>query len=294
MPTTLTGGRALEGGRRVVRLGMVRPEEGKWNPVRGASGGPARRATCWTVNKRSVRSSLLWIVIGSRDGEVMTAREAVAAVTVPAPHGPDVVAISDGETVTFGRAASCEVRFAFAPTADEGVPRVAGRLIVAGGRVIIESLPGEGRRSIEVAADGQPVRMLAVGEAYSPVFGEFKVTVHGEQRAWPLLVAARMPAVVPPSDDDRSTRRFNVVLTPMQERVLRAYVEPMRRGRLEPATHREAAEALNYHPNSVREALYEVWMRLFAAGVPMPDVNDKRVAVAEAVRLHRLLEDSVD
>jgi hypothetical protein len=28
---------------------------------------------------------------------------------------------------------------------------------------------------------------------------------------------------------------------------------------------------------------------MFAAGIPMPDVSDKRVAVVEAVRLHRLL-----
>jgi hypothetical protein len=93
-------------------------------------------------------------------------------------------------------------------------------------------------------------------------------------------------------DDDRSTRQISVVFTPMQRRVLRAYVEPMRRGRLEPATHREVAEALSYHQNSAREALYEAWARLFAAGVPMPDVSDKRVAVAEAIRLHRLLEDA--
>jgi hypothetical protein len=75
----------------------------------------------------------------------------------------------------------------------------------------------------------------------------------------------------------------------MQRRVVAAYMEPLRHGRLEPATHREVAAALSYHPNSAREALYEVWARMFAAGIPMPDVAEKRVAVVEAVRLHRLL-----
>jgi hypothetical protein len=215
-----------------------------------------------------------------------------AAVTFPAPHGTDVVVVGEGETVTFGRAGSCDIRFGFAPTADVGVPRVAGRLIAAAGRVIVESLPGDGRRSIEVIADGHPVRMLVVGEAFSPVTVEFRVVVHGQQRAWPLLVVARAPGVAERDDDDRSTRQISVAFTPMQQRVLRAYVEPMRRGRLEPATHREVAEALSYHQNSAREALYEAWARLFAAGVPMPDVSDKRVAVAEAIRLHRLLEDA--
>ena len=54
-----------------------------------------------------------------------------AAVTFPAPHGTDVVVVGEGETVTFGRAGSCDIRFGFVPTADVGVPRVAGRLIAA-------------------------------------------------------------------------------------------------------------------------------------------------------------------
>jgi hypothetical protein len=72
--------------------------------------------------------------------------------------------------------------------------------------------------------------------------------------------------------------------------VIAAYIEPSRRGRLEPATHREVAAGLSCHPNSAGEALLEVCTKLFAAGIPIPDVAEKRVAVAEAARLHRLLE----
>jgi hypothetical protein len=220
-----------------------------------------------------------------------------AAVTFPAPHGTDVVVFDDGDTVTFGRGGSCGVRFGYAPLVDEGVPREAGRLHAVGGRVFVESLPGEGRRTIDVLVADAPPRTLAVGEGLSPTENEFRVVVHGETRTWPLLVAVRRDEVSSRRSDepdgdmshDAPTRGVDVTLTPMQERVVRAYLEPLRRGRLEPATHREVAEALSYHPNSVREALYEVWARLFAAGVPMPDVAEKRIAVVEAVRLHGLL-----
>ena len=137
--------------------------------------------------------------------------------------------------------------------------------------------------------------LLGVGEGFSPATSEFRVAVHGEQRSWTLLVAVR-GSTSPPvaAGGDLPTRNFELELTPMQRRVVEAYVAPMRRGRLEPATHREVATTLSYHPNSAREALYEVWARMFAAGIPMPDVSEKRVAVAEAVLLHRLFDESDD
>jgi hypothetical protein len=49
------------------------------------------------------------------------------------------------------------------------------------------------------------------------------------------------------------------------------------------------AAALNYHPNTVREVLYEIWALMFAEQIPMPDVSDKRVAVVEAARVHGML-----
>lgn len=90
---------------------------------------------------------------------------------------------------------------------------------------------------------------------------------------------------------DPPTKRFSLDLTESQYAVLTAYCEPPSRGRSEPATHKEVAAALNYHPNTVREILYEIWARMFAQQVPMPDVSDKRVAVVEATRVHGLLWD---
>lgn len=217
--------------------------------------------------------------------------EGRAAVTFPAPHGAESVVLRDGDVASFGRGGSCEVRFGYAPIADVGVPRIAGRLVVAGERVFVESVDVVGRRSLEITAVGRPPVLLGVGDGFAPSESEFRVTVHGEQRAWLLSVAVRRDL----ADAGRSgweppTRSFELRLTDMQRRVIAAYMEPLRHGRLEPATHREVAAALSYHPNSVREALYEVWAKMFAAGIPMPDVSEKRVAVVEAVRLHRLLD----
>ena len=60
---------------------------------------------------------------GRRDGR--------AVVTFDAPHGAESVVLSDDEVAWFGRDASCAVRFAHAPIVDSGVPRRAGRFIVA-------------------------------------------------------------------------------------------------------------------------------------------------------------------
>jgi hypothetical protein len=217
-----------------------------------------------------------------------------AAVTYTAPHGAESCVLSDGDVTAFGRGADCLVRFGYAPQADIGVPRVAGRFIVAGRRVFVESTDGVGRRSLEISIPGRPPVLVAVGDGFAPSEPEFRVTVHGERQAWTMSVVVRRDVDVQGGSGEPPTRHFQLQLTDMQRRVVAAYMEPLRNGRLEPATHREAAAALSYHPNSAREALYEVWSRIFAAGIPMPDVSEKRVAVVEAVRLHRLLAVSGD
>lgn len=214
-----------------------------------------------------------------------------AAITFAAPHGAECVVLGDGDIVGFGRGAACGIRFAFAPEADPGVPRWAGRFIAAGGRLFIESAAEIGHRSISVQTPGAPAVQLARGEGHSPAGSEWWVTVHGEVSTWRLTVNVREPDAVVVHADDAPTHRFTLQLTPHQRRALDAYSAPLRRGRLEPATHREAALALGCHPNSAREAIYEIWARMFAAAIPMPDVGDKRIAVVEAARLHGLLSD---
>jgi hypothetical protein len=88
---------------------------------------------------------------------------------------------------------------------------------------------------------------------------------------------------------DPPTSHYALDLTDLQRTVLDTYFQPLRQGRIEPATHREVAVKLSYHPNTVREALYEIWTLMFQQGVPMPDISDKRVAVVEAARVHGIL-----
>lgn len=211
-------------------------------------------------------------------------------MTFEAPHGVDSVVLLDSDIAEFGRAGTCRVRFGYAPIADLGVPRVAGRLVVAGGRVFVEALEAAGRSAMEISAPGRPPVMLGAGDGFAPSESAFRVTIHGANRSWPLDVAVRSGArSLSAASTDEPTTTHQLPLSDAQRRIIEAYIEPVRRGRLEPATHREVAEALGCHQNSAREVLYSVWSALFAAGVPMPDVADKRVAVVEAIRLHRLL-----
>jgi hypothetical protein len=115
--------------------------------------------------------------------------------------------------------------------------------------------------------------------------------IRGSSDQWRISVTTRTLATLRTleSPDDLPTTRITLDLTDFQWTVLRAYAEPIVLGRIEPANHKEVAAALNYSPNRVRQVLYEVWSILFAEGVPMLDVDDKRVAVVEAARVHGLL-----
>jgi hypothetical protein len=181
------------------------------------------------------------------------------------------------------------VRFGYAPTPDQGVPRVAGSLLAVNQRIFVESSSQPGHRALTIRTAAGTVMQLAVGEGHSPRERQFEVIVHGDS-PWKLGVTVRGPTKERPRGaGDLPTHRHQLVLTELQRAVLTAYFEPITHGRPEPATHREVATALSYHPNTVREILYEVWALMFAQQIPMPDVSDKRVAVVEAARAHGLL-----
>jgi hypothetical protein len=214
-----------------------------------------------------------------------------AAVSYTAPHGLVVVTMAEGETVAFGRGAECSIRFGYAPQTDDQVPRVAGHLSVVHGRVLVESSSTVGHKTIEVRpSDGVVVR-IPIGEGYSPRASRFDVMVPGSSGLWKLTVSVKKTA--PPADcsggsADPPTNRLQLRFTQAQWCVIEAYLEPVRRGRLEPATHAEVAAKLGKHLNTVRATIYDVWSQMFAEDVPMLDTSDKRIAVVEAIRLHGL------
>ncbi len=226
--------------------------------------------------------------MASREGRRLGVERAV--VTYPAPHGTEAITLCEGETASFGRGAECQIRFGYAPVPDMSVPRVAGSLLAVHGRVFIESATQPGHRALELRSDGN-VTQIAAGEGFSPRQNQFELLVRGEGTPWKLSVTVRPDVALSTGErsDDPPTKRFSLDLTESQYTVLAAYCDPPGRTRSEPATHREVAAALNYHPNTVREILYEIWARMFAEQVPMRDVSDKRVAVVEATRVHGLL-----
>jgi hypothetical protein len=217
-------------------------------------------------------------------------QEALAVVTYPAPHGIEAETLSEGDVVDFGRGAECPIRFGYAPQPDQDVPRIAGQFIVMNNRVFIESSAKIGHRALEVRTANRSVQ-IAIGEGYSPRDPKFEVLVRGAAAPWKLGVTVRSEAVLRASSDatDPPTAHYTLNLTHLQLAVLETYCEPLRRGRIEPATHKEVASVLSYHPNTVREALYEIWTQMFEQGVPMPDISDKRMAVVEAARVHGIL-----
>lgn len=216
-----------------------------------------------------------------------------AVVTFPAPHGADAVTLRDGDVARFGRGAECEIRFGYAPRPDRGLPRVAGRLVAANGRVFVESSGDPSHRALSIRAEGGTIASIGVGEAHSPRESRFEVLVPGDGAPWCLTVTTRDPEAPGAAGDsvDPPTVHYELRLTPLQERVLAAYAEPIRRGAREPATHQQVAAELHYHRNTVRDALYEIYNKMFEAQIPMPDMSDKRFAVVEAARAHGLLRD---
>ena len=216
--------------------------------------------------------------------------DGLAVVNYPAPHGMEAEVLYPGDVVQFGRGVECAIRFGYAPQPDQDVPRVAGELIVVNNRVFIESPQQLGHRALEIQAGGHSIQ-IPVGEGYSPREPKFDILVRGTTAPWKLSVTVRTQTNlrVSTNSSDPPTSHYSLVLTDLQRSVLAAYAEPLKQGRSEPATHREVADRLHYHPNTVREAIYEIWTMMFEQGVPMPDVTEKRAAVVEAARIHGLV-----
>jgi hypothetical protein len=213
------------------------------------------------------------------------APRALAAVVYEAPHGTDGVLITDamGPTVPFGRGGDCPIRFGYAPRIDARLPRRAGALLAAAGRVAVESSPAPGHAPLQIRAPGRPPVEIAQGEVYAPASPEFELVVRGE-REWLLTVRGRRtgePSTGAGSEDP-TTDRWGPDLTDHERRVLASYLAPLRAGLLEPATHAEVAATLHFSANKVRGDLYGIWAKMIAHGLPVPDYSDKRMAVTRA------------
>ena len=210
----------------------------------------------------------------------------------------------DDTTVSFGRDPGCDVTVGSTPHLDAEVPLVAGWLVMAHGRIIVEAAPmptfaesaGVGRavrRALQVTAAGGPPVPVAAGSAYSPATTIFTIEIVGAHHTWELDVAAR-----PRRDDPAGTAgagdaddRVLIDLTDDQRTVLIAYAEPVLAGAVDPATHDQVAAKVFMSRSQVRRHLERLSDTFYEKRLWSPDSGDTRVRVVEAAR-HNLLLDN--
>ncbi|MFN8052288.1 MAG: hypothetical protein U0Q22_12660 [Acidimicrobiales bacterium] len=219
--------------------------------------------------------------------------------------------LRDDSVVAFGRGAQCEVRIGHAPTRDDEMPRVAGWLIVAHGRVIVEAAPTPGadaagtdaveaasdlrqhevRRALQLSYAGGPPMPIAPGSAVSPASNVFTVEVLGANRTWELDVVAlnRYDDPVPSGHDEPRTNGVGVMLTDLQREVLLAYARPVLAGAVEPATHDQVAAHVCLSRSAVRRVLDRISDEFYNKRLWSPESADTRVRVVEAARHNQLL-----
>lgn len=220
------------------------------------------------------------------------------------------VPLYDDTTMSFGRGEHCAVRFGHAPRRDWEIPRVAGWLIMAHGRVIVEAAPmpaarvtagpfdGEPqsvRRALQVtAASGGPPVPVAAGSAFSPDEPVFTVEVFGATDTWELDIVARSRADDPDHHEPSEPLTHGVVidLTDEQRRVLLAYAEPVLAGGVEPATHDQVAAKVFMSRSQVRRHLDRLSDEFFSKRLWSPGSGDTRVRVVEAARHNHILAES--
>jgi hypothetical protein len=215
----------------------------------------------------------------------------VAQVTYPSLRGTQDLQIFDGDVVTFGRGGNCRIRFGHAPTLDLSIPRIAGTIVAIDSRLVVNSPTHVGHRALEIHV-GHEKSQIPIGQGVS-LCGNFDIVVRGESRIWLLNVheQQRLSTTIRGPDEDPSTAQVKLNLTPIQWKVLRAYVEPILRGGSEPATHQEVAQDLGFHLNTVRNKLYEIRDLMYINGLQMLDTHDARVAVVQAARIHGLIKE---
>ena len=215
------------------------------------------------------------------------------------------VPLYDDSVVTFGRGESCEARFGHAPVRDWEIPRVAGWLVIAHGRIFVEAAgmpdphreesgrPQPVRRALQVSAAGGPPVPVAAGSAYSPSEEIFTIEVVGATDTWELDVVAR-------SRDEGEdltmhephTHGVVIDLTDVQREVLLAYAEPVLAGSVEPATHDQVAAKVYMSRSQVRRHLERLSDEFFAKRLWSPDSGDTRVRVVETARHNHILTES--
>jgi hypothetical protein len=230
------------------------------------------------------------------DEERRTRVDSAAIVT----YGDHEWVLRDGDSLSFGRQSTCEVRVG-APDApgpeDLGVSRRAGTLTCAQGSIWVRN--DSTTQALYVHCSGRGEMILeARGDMFALAEPHFDVVVRGRVLTYRIsidLQDANSSTVV--DDDAPSTSPPTVVtlqLSDRERRYLAAVCEPLlsRIGtNPRPASYAEAAARLGLARSTVRNNLDELRRRLLDAGVPGMDSPDAKDVLARyAVRTHTITD----
>jgi hypothetical protein len=251
---------------------VIRPDDGAGDPeptaevASGATGGPAQRAV---------------------DGRTVTAVDERAAGTIATDD--QVVVLDADSEVTFGRDPQARIRVGHVPLYDDVVPKLAGKVFVHRGRVLVSNLHDS--LALDIRVDNRPLISVAPGEWHSPAERSYDVLVRGTL-TYELAVTVNsannptrtIAASVTDSPEPPTGARPD--LTPRQRRILDAYIAPLAMGG-RPASHQQVAEVVGVSRALVRLECHRIWSELLVAGVPMRTLGDARDEIADAWARHR-------
>jgi len=221
------------------------------------------------------------------DGRTVADMDDRAAGTIVTDE--QVVVLDAGSEATFGRDPQARIRIGHAPLYDDVVPKLAGKVFVHRGRVVVSNVHDTLALDIRVA--NRPLISVAPGDWHSPAERSYDVLVRGTL-TYELSVTVNsannptrtVAASVRTSPEPPTGAR--PALTPRQRRILDAYVAPLTTGGA-PASHQQVAEVVGVSRALVRLECHRIWSELLVAGVPMRTLGDARDEIADAWARHR-------
>jgi len=201
----------------------------------------------------------------------------------------EVVVISPGPGVTFGREPHAHLRIGHAPLYDDVVPKRAGRVFAHDGRMVVANLHES--LALDIRIDGRALVPVPPGHWHAPPERTFDVLVTGTLTYELAVVvnSAHNPTRVVAADDPycpEPPTGARPRLSERQREVLDAYVAPLAKGQ-PPASHQQVAQTLGVSRSLVRLECNRIWSELLVAGVPMRSLGDPRDQIADAWARHR-------
>jgi hypothetical protein len=199
------------------------------------------------------------------------------------------VIIARSQRVSFGRSPENPVRIGHQPAYDELVPRQAGEIFFANGRLVVANTSE--RFAFDARVEDRPPISIPPGSWFSPTDPSYEVHVRGavlytitvnrnQNSVNTIMVELDEPIRTGPPTG------ATLELTARQRAVLNAYVEPLSKG-AGPATHQQVADRLHISRSLVRVECNKIWSALLFAGVPMRNFEDTRDQIVDAWNRHR-------